>query len=139
MVWVTWQNVRVDRMACAWLIQRFIDPEAEFVFLPEGETAIPEAAAGFDIPGSQYSHRRGRASFHALLTEHGLEDDVLHLIARIVDEADVVQDEVLEAVAPGLDLICRGVSMTSPSDAVSLARGALIYDGLYAALSDGKP
>jgi hypothetical protein len=136
--WVTWQNVRVDRMACAWLIKRFIDPDAEFDFLPEGDTEIPRSAAGFDIPGSQYAHRRGRASFHALLAEHGLEDPVLHRIARIVDEADVVQDEALEAAAPGLDLICRGISMTSPSDATSIARGALIYEGLYAVLSEER-
>lgn len=138
MKWMTWSDVRVDRMACAWLIQRFIDTEAEFEFLPKGNSNIPESATGFDIPGSQYSHRRGRASFHALLSDHNLIDPVLEEIARIVDEADVVQEEALEPVAPGLDAICRGISMTSPSDAVSLQRGALIFDGLYAVIEEER-
>ena len=78
MQWVTWQNVRVDRMACVLLIRRFIDTEADFIFIPEGNTDIPRLAIGFDIPGFRYSHRRGRASFHAIFIDHELEDQVLH-------------------------------------------------------------
>ena len=134
MRWVTRRDVRVDRMACGWLIRRFIDPDAEFIFLPEGTAEVPDGAHGFDIPGSEFSHRRGHASFHAILTKYAIEDPVLSKIARIVDEADVVQDEALEPASPGLDMVCRGISMISQDDKESFRQGGLIYDALYAVL-----
>lgn len=135
MRWVTWAHVRVDRMACAWLIRRYLDPEAEFLFVPEGQQPLPEGAEPFDIPGVRLSHRQGHCSFHTLLDEYGLSDPVLRRIARIVDEADVVQEVTLEPAAPGLDLICRGIQLASPDDPTALERGALIYDALAAALA----
>jgi hypothetical protein len=135
MKWVTWEGVAVDRMACAWLIRRFIDHEAEFLFVPVGSRPLPERAEPFDIPGVRLSHRRGHSTFHTMLREYDLADPVLARVARIVDEADVVQEVALEPVAPGLDLLCRGLRQISPDDAVALERGVLVYEALYAQLA----
>jgi hypothetical protein len=137
MKWVTWEYVLVDRMACAWLIRRFIDPEAEILFIPAGQKPLPDSAEPFDIPGVRLSHRRGRCSFSTFLREFDLKDPVLQRIARIVDEADVVQEVAVEPAAPGLDLICRGLRRTSPDDLAALTRGVLVYDALYAELAAG--
>jgi len=109
MKWVTWENIGVDRMASAWLIRRFIDPLAEFMFIHAGEKPLPEGAEPFDIPAVRFSHHRGHCSFYALVKEHKLKDPVLLRIAGIVDEADVIQEAAVEPAAPGLDLICRGL------------------------------
>jgi hypothetical protein len=135
MKWVTWEHVMVDRMGCAWLIKRFIDPEAEFLFVPAGHKPLPEGAEPFDLPGVRLSHRRGHCAFHTMLREYDLKDPILHRIAQIVDEADVVQDVAVEPAAPGLDLICRGLRLISPDDPTALERGALIYEALYAQLA----
>jgi hypothetical protein len=138
MKWVTWENVGVDRMACAWLIQRWIDPKAEFVFIPAGTKPGISKAEPFDIPGARYSHHRGHCTFHTFLKEHQLKDPVLSHIAQIVDEADVVQEAPLEPAAPGLDLICRGLRRISRDDHQALEYGDLLYQALYAELSTGK-
>jgi hypothetical protein len=135
MKWLTWENVGIDRMACAWLILRFIDPEAEFVFIPAGETKIPAEHEAFDIPGVRLSHRQGHCSFHTMLQEYQLGDPVLGRIAQIIDEADVVQEFTLEALAPGLDFICRGIRRISPDDTTAIERGRLIYEALYSQLA----
>jgi len=135
MKWVTWENVGVDRMASAWLIRKYIDPQAEFVFVPAGQKPLPEGAEPFDIPGARYSHHRGHCTFYTLLKEFKLKDPVLAQIAGIVDEADVVQEAAVEPAAPGLDLICRGLRRISQDDWEALERGALVYDALYAELS----
>ena len=135
MKWVTWEDVGVDRMACAWLIRRFIDPEAEFLFVPVGRTSLPSDAEPFDIPGVRLSHHRGHCTFHTMLRVYELADPALQRIARMVDEADVVQEVAVEPVAPGLDLLCRGLRAISPDDRVALERGALLYDALYAQLA----
>jgi len=134
MKWVTWENVAVDRMACAWLIRRFIDPQAEFIFIPAGQKPLPDGAEPFDIPGAKYSHHRGHCTFHTLLREFNLKDPILQHMAQIVDEADVVQEAAVEPAASGLDLICRGLRRTSPDDLTALERGALVYEALYAEL-----
>lgn len=135
MKWVTWEQVGVDRMACAWLIQKYIDPQPEFVFVPVGKTPLPEGAEPFDIPGMRLSHHRGHCTFYTMLKEYELADPILHRIARIVDEADVVQEVMVEPVAPGLDLLTRGIRLISPDDHIALERGRLIYDALYAQLT----
>ncbi len=135
MKWVTWQNVAVDRMACGWLIRRFIDSGAEFEFVPAGQTPLPPDAEPFDIPGVRLTHRRGHCTFHTMLREYELKDPVLERLARIVDEADIVQEVMVEPAAAGLDLICRGLRLSSPDDETAIERGALIYDALYAQLS----
>lgn len=135
MKWVTWENVGVDRMACAWLIGRFVDPEAEFLFVPAGAPTLPEGAEPFDVPGVRLSHRRGHCTFHTMLRAFDLADPVLHRIARMVDEADTLQEAALEPAAPGLELICRGIRRASPDDGTALERGRLIYDALYMELA----
>ncbi len=134
MKWVTWEQVGVDRMACAWLIERSIDPQAEFEFIPVGQIPPIESEA-FDIPGVKLSHHQGHCTFHMLLVAYKLTDPVLKRIARIVDEADVVQEVAVEPAAAGLDLICRGIRLTSSDDWVALERGAMVYEALYAELA----
>jgi hypothetical protein len=132
--WVTWERIGVDRMACGWLIRKYIDPSAEFVFIPQSQKELPGEAEPFDIPGVRLSHHQGHCTFHTMLQEYQLTDPILQRIARIVDEADVVQEVTVEAAAPGLDLICRGLRLTSPDDLVAMERGAVIYDALYSQL-----
>ncbi|HEX5572401.1 MAG TPA: chromate resistance protein ChrB domain-containing protein [Ktedonobacterales bacterium] len=124
-------------MACARLIRMFLDADAEFVFVSEGAPSLPEHAAQaepFDIPGTRLSHRQGHSSFHTMLQEYHLDDPVLARIARLVDEADMMQDVSLEPAAPGLDLICRDLRRISADDREALERGAMVYDALYAEL-----
>jgi len=135
MKWVTWEEVGVDRMACAWLITKYLDPRAEFLFIPKGQQPLPAEAEPFDIPGVRLSHHRGRCTFATMLHDYDLKDPILERIARIVDEADVAQEVMLEPAAPGLDMLCRGIRLTSPDDRVALERGAMLYDALYAQLA----
>jgi hypothetical protein len=140
MKWVTWQNIGVDRMASIWLIRRWIDPAAEFSFIPVGEKPLSENGEPFDIPGARYSHHGGHCTFHALLKEQNIHDPILKQIAQMVDEADEVPEVSLEPAALGLDLICRGLRRISTDDFEALERGSLIYDALYAQLeSDSTP
>lgn len=136
MKWVTWKNIGVDRMASAWLIRRWIDPEAEFHFIPIGEKPKPENGEAFDVPGARFSHHGGHCTFYALVNEHKLNDPILWRIAQMVDEADEIQDAAVEPAAPGLDLICRGLRQISKDDYEALERGSLIYEALYAELSE---
>lgn len=137
MKWVTHENIGVDRMASIWLIRRWIDPKAEFIFVPIGTNPLPKAEP-FDIPGARYSHYKGHCTFFALLKENGLNDPVLARIATIVDEADVIQQINVEPAAVGLDLICRGLRRISTDDQEALERGYLIYEALYAELSSNE-
>jgi len=135
MKWVTWEKVGVDRIGCAWLIRKHIDAKAKFLFIPVGTTAVPEGAEPFDIPGVRLSHHQGHCSFHAFLREYKLDDPVLHRIGRIIDEADTVQEALVEPAAAGLDLICEGIRLTSADDASALEHGAIVYEALYARLA----
>ena len=132
MKWVTWEQVGVDRMACAWLITTYIDQDAEFLFVPAGQKLFPDRAEPFDIPGVRLSHHRGHCTFYTMLREYQLHDPILQRIARVVDEADTVQDVMLEPAAAGLDVLCRGMRLISADDAGALERGKLVYDALYA-------
>lgn len=138
MKWVTWENIGVDRMACAWLIQRWIDPKAEFLFIPRGEKPHPKDGEPFDIPGARYSHHGGYCTFHTFLKEHKLNDPTLERIARMVDEADVIQEVKVEPAAIGLDLVCRGLREISKDDFEAMEHGRLIYEALYAELSKSE-
>lgn len=134
MKWVTWENIGVDRIGCAWLILREIDPTAEFIFVPRG-SVMPADAEPFDVPGVRFTHHGGHCSFHALVEHYKLSDPILHRIARIVDEADTVQAVTVEPAATGLDLICEGLRKISPDDLTAVERGRMVYDALYARLS----
>ena len=137
MKWVTWENIGVDRMGSIWFIRRWIDPDAEFLFIPVDQTSLPKGAEPFDIPGVRYSHHRGHCTFYTLLKENDLKDPVLMHIASIIDEADLVQEINVEPIAPGLDAVCRGIRRISADDYEALERGILLYEALYTELSAG--
>src|SRR5690242_7667638 len=98
MKWITWRNVGVDRIGCAWLIRNHIDKKASFTFIPEGTKPSPKDGEPFDIPGARLSHHGGHCSFHTMLDEYKLNDPILRRIARIIDEADTVQEVSVEPV-----------------------------------------
>lgn len=129
MIWATRAGIHVDRAACAWLVRRFIDPEARFVFVDD-PAEVPAGATPFDMRGVELSHHAGDCSFETMLRHFDLDDPVLWDIARIVHEADLADERFEAPEAPGLDVICRGLSMVHSDDQV-LAVGDAIFDGLY--------
>ena len=129
MRWATRAGCHVDRAACAWLIRRAIDPAAEFVFVDDPDE-VPVDATPFGMRGAELSHHGGDCSFETMLRRYGLEDPVLWDIARIVHEADLDDEKFDAPEAPGLDVLCRGLSMTLDDPAVLAATGPL-FDGLY--------
>ena len=129
MKWATRAHPHVDRTACAWLIRRFIDPEAEFLFVDDPDE-VPADATPFDIRGVELSHHGGDCSFEAFLRRYELDDPALWAIARIVHEADLEDDRYDAPEAPGLDVLIRGLGMLR-DDAELLTLADAVYDGLY--------
>ena len=129
MRWATRSGPHVDRTASAWLIRRFIDPEATFVFVKDPDEVPPDATA-FDMRGAELSHRDGGCSFETFLRRYELDDPVLWAIARIVHEADLEDDRYDAPEAPGLDVLMRGLSMVRGDHEV-LELSVPLYDGLY--------
>lgn len=129
MKWATRPGCHVDRAACAWLLRRFVDPEAEFVFVADPDD-VPDDATPFDMRGVELSHRNGDCSFETMLHHFALDDPVLWDVARIVHEADLADDRYEAPEAAGLDAICRGLSWVAGDEAV-LAVTATVFDGLY--------
>ena len=129
MKWATRAGCHVDRAACAWLIQRFIDSDAEFVFVDDPDE-VPEGATPFDIRGADLSHHGGDCSFETMLHRYNLDDPVLWDLARIVHEADLADDRFDAPEAPGLDVVCRGLTMVRGDDDVIAITGAL-FESLY--------
>jgi hypothetical protein len=131
MKWATRAGVHVDRAACAWLIRRFIDPDAEFVFVPTA-SEVPADATPFDMRGAALGHHQGRCSFEtALITFDLTADPALEEIGRIVHEADLADDRYDAPTAVGLDVLIRGLTFTSSSDDQTLAVTGRLFDGLY--------
>src|SRR2546421_8147579 len=129
MRWATRPGCHVDRAACAWLIRRYIDQEAAFVFA-EDRDEVPENATPFDMAGVELSHHGGRCSFETFLEHYGLEDPVLVEIAHIVHEADLADERYQAPEAPGLDVLIRGLSMVKGDLDLIQLTGPL-FDGLY--------
>src|SRR5438094_6371363 len=129
MKWATRPHCHVDRAACAWLIRRFIDSDAEFVFVDDPDE-VPADATAFDMRGAELSHHGGECSFEAFLRRYELDDPVLWAIARIVHEADLEDERYDAPEARGLDVLLRGLSMVR-SDYEVLELSAPLYDGLY--------
>jgi len=127
--WATRAGCHVDRAACAWLIRRYIDPHAEFVFVGDPDEVPPDATP-FDMPGVELSHHRGNCSFETFLERYDLQDPVLMEIARIVHEADLADERYYAPEAPGMDVLIRGLSMVRGDDALLALTGPL-FDGLY--------
>ena len=129
MKWATRSGPHVDRTACAWLIRRSIDPEAEFVFVSDPDEVPPEATP-FDMRGVELSHHGKECTFETLLRRYELEDPVLWAIARIVHEADLEDERYDAPEARGLDVLLRGLSMVR-SDHEVLELSGPLYEGLY--------
>jgi hypothetical protein len=129
MRWATRAHCHVDRAACAWLTRRFIDGEAESVFVDDPET-VPADATPFDMRGVELSHHGGDCSFETILRRYELDDPILWDVARIVHEADLHDDRYDAPEAPGLDVLLRGLSM-AVGDGDLLALTAPLFDGLY--------
>ncbi len=135
MKWVTRSHVHVDRVACPWLIRRFIDSDAEFLFVPKSrvtEAAEATGAIPFDAPGVELGHRDGRCSFETIIEHYGLSDKALLRMARIVHSADVRADRDADPVAAGLEALAVGFSLRYPDDPENLERQFELYDALYA-------
>lgn len=129
MRWATRTGPHVDRTACAWLILRFIDAEAEFVFVDDPDD-VPADATPFDMRGVELGHHGGDCTFETILRREGLDDPVLWAIARIIHQADLEDDRFDAPEAPGLDALMRGLSMVREDQGVLDLSGPL-YDGLY--------
>ncbi len=135
MKWVTRSHVHVDRVACPWLIARFVDNQAEFLFVPKAEVervVKDSGAVAFDTPGAELGHREGRCSFESILLKYGLTDPGLRRLAKIVHAADIEEDLDSDPIARGLEAIASGFSLRYPDDEENLARQFEVYDALYA-------
>ncbi len=135
MKWITRSHVHVDRVACPWLIRRFVDNQAEFLFVPKSEVAAVAAQSGaipFDAPGVELGHHEGRCSFEAILLKYGLTDAGLQRMARVIHAADVAADIDSDPLARGLEALATGFSLRYPDDGENLARQFEVYDALYA-------
>jgi len=127
--WATRAGVHIDRAACAWLIRRFVDPDAAFVFVAD-HAHVPEDATPFDMRGVELSHHGSDCTFETILRRHDLSDPVLWRLAQIVHEADI-DDALYDAPeAAGLDVALRGLSLVG-TDEQTLAVSGVLFDGLY--------
>ena len=136
MKWVTREKVKVDRVACPWLIKKFVDEQAEFLFVPADQVltvAEREGATPCDIPDVELGHHEGKCSFEAIIAKYKLADPALQSMARIVHGADVKNDLYGEPESPGLKAIAEGFgSIGLRDDHEILAREFVVYDALYA-------
>ena len=139
MKWVTRKQIRVNRVATAWLIRRFIDPQAEFIFVEPDQVAelqSRQGAKGFDAPGATYPHKdeKGRCSFEALVDDYCANDLVLRKIARIVRGADFADETDLTEESAGIRTISQGFPLVTKDDHETVEKAAFLYDALYAAI-----
>jgi hypothetical protein len=134
--WVTREHPHTDRIACPWLIRRFIDPAAVITYVPRDEVlsyAERTTAISFDAPGARYRHRDGLCSFEVLAQDYGLLGDAaLALVAKVVHGADVSEDADITPQSRGLEAIARGFMDLGVSDQEQLALELPVYDALYA-------
>jgi hypothetical protein len=136
MKWITRARPKTDRIACPWLIAKFIDPDAEILYVPADqvlEEAQRQDAISFDSPGARYDHRDGRCTFEVLIEDHHLDGDpALARLAKIVHAADIAADLGADPAGPGLLAIGLGGLDVEPDDHQLLAKGRFVYDALYA-------
>lgn len=134
MKWITRERPKIDRIACPWLIARFIDPAAEFLYVPAADVlaiAKQTGAIPYDIPGVEYGHRGELCSFDALLDKHALDDPALRQLAVIVRGADTGRLDLAPECA-GLLALSLGLSKNFADDHAMLRQGMVMYDALYA-------
>ena len=144
MKWITRKEIRVNRTATCWLIQRFLDQECEFLFVPADEAAsvqTAESATGFDAPGATYPHKnaQGLCSFAALIHERLAHDPALVEMARIVQAADIRGELGNHPAAYGLQLISGGFPLVTKDDHETAERAGFVYDALYASINQNLP
>jgi hypothetical protein len=135
MIWITRSHVHVDRVACPWLITRFIDTEAEFLFAPLnqiGKIVKETGAIPYDIPEAELGHVDGRCSFESIIIKYELKEPGLLRLAKIVHAADVAEDIDKDPIARGLEAIASGYSLRFPADIENLEHQFEVYDALYA-------
>jgi hypothetical protein len=136
MRWVTRARPKTDRIACPWLIRRFIDPDAEILYVPKDDVlavAADQDAYSFDAPGATFDHRDGRCTFEVLIEDHQLGDDrALARLAGIVHAADISSDLDTDPIGPGLLAIGLGGLDVEDDDHRLLERASFVYDALYA-------
>jgi hypothetical protein len=135
MLWITRSHVHVDRVACPWLISRFIDSNAEFLFVPTsqiGKVVKETSAIPFDAPGVELGHKDGKCSFESIIQKYGLKEPGLLRLAQIVHAADVDEDIDKDPIARGLEAIASGYSLRFPEDNENIAGQFEVYDALYA-------
>lgn len=138
MKWVTRERPKIDRIACPWLIKRFVDRDAEFLYVPEDQVrqvAKEQGAIAYDVPEVELTHAGDLCSFDAFLGKYRLDDPVLQDMAVIVRAADTGRSEAAPE-APGLLALSRGLSRLFADDHEMLAQSLLLYDALYAALAE---
>src|SRR5215204_1524856 len=143
MKWVTRRSIRVNRLATAWLIRRFLDPQAVLLFVEPDEVAEIqqcEGAQGFDAPGATYPHKddKGRCSFEALVEEYCPEDAVLREIVQIVRGADFPEEISLTRESAGVRAISHGFPLVTQDDHETVEKGGFLYDSLYAVLQQQR-
>lgn len=134
MKWITRERPKIDRIACPWLVTRFVDDAPEFLYVPAGDVARVAAETGaiaYDVPGVELGHHGQQCSFDAFITKYGIDDPALHKLALIVRAADTGAAQ-LASEAAGLLAISRGLSMNFVNDHEMLRHGMVIYDALYA-------
>jgi hypothetical protein len=129
--YITRERVHVDRIATAWAIRKFIDPEATFQFVPRTRDVRGMDGIPFDLRGATLTHRKGRCTFEVLLETYVLEDPALRRMARIIHSADLPQDDAASPLAEGVLAIFDGVRDGSRSDDERLTRGFVVCDALY--------
>jgi len=135
MIWITSSHVHVDRVACPWLITRFVDSDAEFLFVPKNQitkTAKETGAIPFDAPGVELGHHDGRCSFESIILKYELKEPGLLRLAKIIHAADVSEDIDSDPIARGLEAIASGYSLRFPDDLENLENQFEVYDALYA-------
>ena len=130
MIWATRRHCHVDRTASAWLIRRFVDREAQFVFVDDPDE-VPAEATPFDIAGAELSHLEGRCSFESILTRYQLDDLALERIGRIVHEADLGDERYDAPEAAGLDAVVRALGRVARDDDELLALAGPVFEGLH--------
>ena len=134
MKWVTRERVKVDRVACPWLIKKFVDPDAEFLFVPPDQVmavAEREGATPYDVPDVELGHHEGKCSFEAIVAKRGIDDPAIGLLAQIVHGADVAEDLYGRPEAPGLKAVAEGFQAMGLPDHEVLHLQVPLYDALY--------
>lgn len=136
MLWVTRERPKTDRIACPWLIRRFIDADAEILYVPGADVLDVAASRGgrsFDAPEAEYTHRDGKCTFEVLIDSFDLRSDAaLRMLAEIVHAADIAEDQASHPFGPAIEALGVGGLAAEPDDDRLLERGSFVYDALYA-------